>query len=230
MISVVIPTLNEKKNISKIIKKLKKINIIQEIIFIDDSSTDGTYKEICRFKKYKFVRGYSRNNKMRDLSKSVLYGVRKTKKNYVLVMDCDLQHNPSYIKSMWSKIINTNCDIVIATRFTEKMVDGNLGYIRSFLSNFAISLINVIIGKKSSDPLSGFFLCKKEVFIKYEKKFFLRGYKILFDIIYNGKKNIDIRHQKIIFKKRIFEKSKFNFSIIWLFFLQILYTLFLVKK
>ena len=230
MISVVIPTLNEKKNISKIIKKLKKINIIKEIIFIDDSSTDGTYKEICRLKKYKFVRGYSRNNKMRDLSKSVLYGVRKTKKNYVLVMDCDLQHNPSYIKSMWNKIIKTNCDIVIATRFTEKMVDGNLGYIRSFLSNFAISLINVIIGKKSSDPLSGFFLCKKEAVLKYEKKFFLRGYKILFDIIYNGKKNIDIRHQKIIFKKRIFEKSKFNFSIIWLFFLQILYTLFLVKK
>ena len=84
MISVVIPTLNEKKNISKIIKKLKKINIIQEIIFIDDSSTDGTYKEICRFKKYKFVRGYSRNNKMRDLSKSVLYGVRKTKKKLCL--------------------------------------------------------------------------------------------------------------------------------------------------
>ncbi len=94
------------------LNKINKLNLKKKIIFIDDSSTDGTYKEICRFKKYKFVRGYSRNNKMRDLSKSVLYGVRKTKKNYVLVMDCDLQHNPSYIKSMWSKIINTNCDIV----------------------------------------------------------------------------------------------------------------------
>ena len=61
MISVVIPTLNEKKNISKIIIKLKKINIIKEVIFVDDNSSDGTFKEICRFKKKKFVRGYSRN-------------------------------------------------------------------------------------------------------------------------------------------------------------------------
>ena len=51
MISVIIPTYNEKKNISKILKKLLSIKIISEIIFVDDSSTDGTFNEIKKFLK-----------------------------------------------------------------------------------------------------------------------------------------------------------------------------------
>ncbi len=53
MISVVIPTLNEKKNISLIIKKLIKLKFIYEIIFVDDNSSDGTFKEIEKFSKKK---------------------------------------------------------------------------------------------------------------------------------------------------------------------------------
>ena len=53
MISVVIPTYNEKKNISKILYSLLKIKIISEIIFVDDKSTDGTYEEILKYKKKK---------------------------------------------------------------------------------------------------------------------------------------------------------------------------------
>ena len=49
MISVIIPTFNEKNNISKILYKLLKIKNISEIIFVDDRSTDGTFKEIKNF-------------------------------------------------------------------------------------------------------------------------------------------------------------------------------------
>ena len=49
MISVIIPTLNEKKNISLIIKKLKRIKYIGEIIFVDDNSIDGTFQEIKKY-------------------------------------------------------------------------------------------------------------------------------------------------------------------------------------
>ena len=45
MISVIIPTLNEKKNIKTISKKLSKLKIVTEVIFIDDNSNDGTYDE-----------------------------------------------------------------------------------------------------------------------------------------------------------------------------------------
>ena len=56
MISVIIPTYNEKKNISKILKKLLSIKKISEIIFVDDRSTDGTFLEIKKFLKKKKLR------------------------------------------------------------------------------------------------------------------------------------------------------------------------------
>ena len=230
MISVIIPTFNEKNNISKILYKLLKIKNISEIIFVDDRSTDGTFKEIKKFFTYKKVRGFVRNSKFRDLSKSVLYGVKKSKNKIILVMDCDLQHNPKYIKKMERKLNYYKCEIVIATRFEKKNISGNLGLLRSLLSNMAIQSINLILGKKTSDPLSGFFICKKDIITKYEKFFFKRGYKILFDIIYNGKKNLSIKHQNIVFKKRSYENSKFNFRVITLFLNQIIHTIFVVKK
>ena len=50
MISIVIPTYNEKKNISKIINNLKKIKITNEVIFVDDYSSDGTFNEIVKYR------------------------------------------------------------------------------------------------------------------------------------------------------------------------------------
>ena len=55
MISVVIPTLNEKNNIKKISNNLLRISLVKEIIFVDDNSIDGTYKEILNIKKNKKI-------------------------------------------------------------------------------------------------------------------------------------------------------------------------------
>tara|TARA_B100002051_G_scaffold275888_1_gene321459 strand:+ start:1873 stop:2562 length:690 start_codon:yes stop_codon:yes gene_type:complete len=229
MISVIIPTLNEKKNIQIIAKKLNNLKIVYEVIFVDDNSKDGTFFEIKKLLKKKKFRGYQRK-KSRDLSKSVIFGAKKAKKSNILVMDCDLQHDTNYIKKMWKKFKATNSDIVIASRFKKKSLYGNLGILRSSMSKFAIFIINILIGKKTSDPLSGFFLCKKELITKYYTNFFGKGYKILFDILHNGKKNIKVLDHEIIFNLRKYEKSKFNLRIIKLFFSQIIYTLFLVKK
>ena len=57
MISIVIPTYNEKKNISKIINNLKKIKITNEVIFVDDYSSDGTFNEIVKYRS-KRIKGY----------------------------------------------------------------------------------------------------------------------------------------------------------------------------
>ena len=98
------------------------------------------------------------------------------------------------------------------------------------LSRLAIFLISVIFGNKSSDPLSGFFMCKKELVNKNAHLYYAKGYKILFDILFNSKGNLKTIDYNIVFKKRNYEKSKFNLSIIWLFIRQMIYTILLVKK
>ena len=113
MISVILPTFNERKNIVLISKKLSSIKLVNDVIFVDDRSTDGTLSEIKKIKKKKF-RGFSRKSKNRDLSKSVIYGANKARNKYVVVMDCDLQHDVNYIFKMWKKFTNSKSDIIIA--------------------------------------------------------------------------------------------------------------------
>lgn len=228
MLSIIIPTYNEKKNIQIISKKLLKIKIVSEIIFVDDSSIDKTFLEIKKLKNKK-IKGYLRK-KNRDLSKSVIFGITKAYNKIILVMDCDLQHDVRYIPLMWNKFKKSDCDLVIASRFKKRSLLGNLGLLRSFISNTAIFMINFVFGKITSDPLSGFFMCKRELVLKNKKYFFAKGYKILFDILFNSQKNLIVLDQKIEFKKRSYEKSKFKFAIIWLFLRQMIYTKFLVKK
>jgi len=230
MISIVIPTYNEEKNISKIFNKLKNINIISEIIFVDDNSSDKTENELIKLKKSKKLRFFIRKEKQRDLSKSVIFGFHKSRNNTILVMDCDLQHDPKYIHKLWSKLKEKKYDIVVASRFLNKNYSGNVSYLRTLISKMAIYIISIIFGKKTSDPLSGFFICDKRLVLRYRKKLYQKGYKILFDIIYNTHHKIRVKDIEIRFKKRLHERSKFNIQVIWLFLKQIIFTKFVVKK
>tara|TARA_B100001057_G_scaffold476235_1_gene543948 strand:- start:67 stop:759 length:693 start_codon:yes stop_codon:yes gene_type:complete len=230
VITIVIPTYNEEKNISKIFKKLINIRLISEIIFVDDNSSDKTEHELSKLKKSKKLKFFIRKEKERDLSKSVVFGFHKSKNNTILVMDCDLQHDPKYIKKLWSQLKEKKYDIVVASRFLKNNYSGNVSYLRTLISKLAIYFINIIFGKKTSDPLSGFFMCDKRLVLKYKKKLYQKGYKILFDIIYNTHNKIRVKDVEIRFKKRVHERSKFNIQVIWLFLKQIIFTKFVVKK
>ena len=117
-LSLIIPILNEEKNIlpltKKIIQNLKKIKY--EIIFVDDGSIDNSQLKLKELKKkYKFFRPILRNKK-KDLTQSCFDGIRRSKFENILVMDGDLQHDPKYIKKMFKIYKKLNLDIVIGSR------------------------------------------------------------------------------------------------------------------
>ena len=117
--SIIIPIFNEKNNIlplsSKIFSNLK--NYKYEVIFVDDSSNDGSEKILLKLnKKFKNFKVIFRKNKPRDLAKSCSEGFVKSKFNNLIVMDGDLQHNPNYIPKMLSVYKKNNCDIVVGAR------------------------------------------------------------------------------------------------------------------
>ena len=62
--------------------------------------------------------------------------------------------------------------------------------------------------------MSGFFVIKKKIFIENEKNLYLKGFKILFDVIYSTKKNLRIQDYKIKFISRKNNKSKMNLKIL----------------
>ena len=219
-LSIVIPILNEAKNINQLIPEInkikKKINLNRlEVLLIDDNSHDNIKNVVTRLKKkYSYLKLFIRKNKKKDLSKSCIEGFNKTKYKNILVMDGDLQHPPQYIEKMYNVFINQKCDFVIGSRDLLKRKNYGLSKIRRLFSIILIIMINFLLGNKTKDPMSGFFIFKKEIYIKNKKKLFSSGYKILSDLIYSSKNNLKIKDVNIRFDRRISGKSKMNLSIL----------------
>ena len=213
--SIVIPIFNEGNNISKLVRLIKKnlVNYKYEIIIVDDSSTDKTYTVLKYLtKKNKNLKAIYRNDKKRDLSKSCRDGFEKSKYSYILVMDGDLQHSPIYIPKMIKIFRKNNSDFVIGVRDLKKKRIKSLNIIRQFLSLSIIEIFDLFFKKKTIDPMSGFFLFKKKNYKNNKKKLFLKGFKILADLIYLNK-NFKINDLKIKFNYRKKGVSKLNLRI-----------------
>tara|TARA_Y100000741_G_C18168419_1_gene524181 strand:+ start:224 stop:949 length:726 start_codon:yes stop_codon:yes gene_type:complete len=222
-LSIIIPIFKEKDNfealVKKIYKNLKKIKINKryfEVIFIDDSSNDGVDEIYNKIKKnYYGLKLNVRKEKPRDLSKSCIYGFKKSKFDKILVMDGDLQHDPKYIPRIYNKILFNNLDLVIGTRNFNNRKNVKLSFVRFLLSKFLILIMNKLLGKKSKDPMSGFFIFKKIIYLKSKKKLFGKGYKILSDILYSSNQSIKSCDIDIFFKSRSKNSSKLGFKVLF---------------
>ena len=224
--SIVIPVYNESKNIPLLINQIYKVLKSQtfELILVDDNSSDGTFKILNKPKKKNF-RFFIRK-KRRDLSRSCVLGFDKSKYKNILVMDGDLQHQPKDIKKLLKIFQLKKAHIVIGSRelFTRKK--HNLSFMRLSASRILIFIVNILLGNKTSDPMSGFFIFKKEIFIRNKYKLFNKGYKILMDLIYLDEKYQKIYDVKINFANRKKGESKMNMKILLSLIYMILYKLY----
>lgn len=227
-VSIIIPAFNEEKNIQpltkKILKNLKKFEF--EIIFVDDNSSDESKSILLSLsKKYKFFNPILRK-KQRDLTQSCFDGIEKSKYQNILIMDADLQHNPKYIPKMIKKF-NKKIDVIIGARKLILGKNKGLSETRRYASIILIYLFQVF-KIKTVDPMSGFFMFKKKIYLKNKSRFFGKGFKILVDILINSKSKLITKDIYIDFDRRHKDKSKMNFRI--LFILVQFYITSLLKK
>ena len=112
--SIIIPVLNEEKNIKKLIFLLKKHlkHFRYEIIFIDDNSFDNTKLIINKYTS-KNIKYYLRS-KNKDLTLSCFLGFQKSKYENIIIMDSDLQHHPRYLPKIIDLFFKKKLDFVVA--------------------------------------------------------------------------------------------------------------------
>jgi len=214
--SVVIPIFNEEKNLNLLIKKINKSlkTFKFEIILVDDDSTDNSHTILRKLRlKNSNLRFYIRR-KNKDLSKSCIFGFNKAKFKNIIVMDGDLQHEPKYIPKMIKLFITNDLDFVVGTRNFKTFGIKGLNFFRFWASKVLMNVFFVFVGKKTSDPMSGFFIFKKAIFKKNKVRLFSRGFKILSDLLYSNKKIIKVQDYKINFNLRKAGKSKMNFQVL----------------
>lgn len=203
MVSIIIPTYNEKKNIKELIPNLFSERNDLEVIIVDDNSPDGTGKTAENLAKKYNVKVISREEKL-DLSSAVVDGFRVASSDVIGVMDADLSHPYSKIGELIELTIDY--DLVIGSRSIRGGRVEQWPWYRKVMSTTGKILAKPLINN-IKDPLSGFFFMKKSVVRNIN--FNPIGYKILIEILVKGSYR-NVIEVPYVFSNRGVGSSKLN--------------------
>ncbi|HET6808395.1 MAG TPA: glycosyltransferase family 2 protein [Nitrososphaera sp.] len=192
-LSIVVPTYNESQNIVRILDSIAETlspYTAAEIIVVDDNSPDGTAeianlhaKNISDNKKL-YVEIIRREGKF-GLSSAIIAGIQSATGDLLVVMDGDFSHPPQVIPSIIEGLQDSNCDIVIASRYIKGGSIIGWPFKRRLMSKGATKIAQYGLGIEVRDPVSGFFAFRRDII--HGIKFDGIGYKMLLEILVKTK-------------------------------------------
>lgn len=213
MISILLPTYNERENLPIIIwllfKHLKDIEF--EIIIIEDGSPDGTI-DVARQ-----LQGVYGTDKIVILNRGMKLGLGTAYKaglelangDYIVLMDADLSHHPKYIPLFLNKAAGGKYDIVTGTRYAGTGGVYGWDFKRKLISCGANALTQMALGPSVSDLTGSFRLYRKPVLKKLMGMSRSKGYAFQMEIIVLAEQmGYKIGEVPIGFVDRVYGKSK----------------------
>ena len=218
---VIIPTYNEFENIPIVLEKVLSLPILFNILVVDDNSPDGSAELVKKYiDKFKLRIFLESKNKKEGLGKAYTHGFKwalKKDYQYIFEMDADLSHNPEDLIKMYKEINDSNCDVIIGSRYVNGINVVNWPLSRIILSYFASIYSRVITGLPIKDATSGFVGYKREVLEKMNlKSIMFNGYAFQIELKFKAfKNNFRLLEIPIIFKDRVRGESKMNGDIIF---------------
>lgn len=214
-LAVIVPSYNERDNVELLYEKLAIAlgDTRWEMIVVDDNSPDGTADVVNELSRvYANVRCLRRFGR-RGLASACIEGMAVTSAPYVAVIDADLQHDEAILPTMLKEAL-AGADLVIGSRFIGDGSAGDgLSEVRLSGSQLATKLAVMIAGQDVSDPMSGFFLMRRDVALEAAPKLASDGFKILIDLIVTSArmgKPLKIAEVPYTFRPRHAGESKMN--------------------
>ena len=218
--SVVIPTYNERENIEELLSRLERVlaEMNYEIIVADDDSPDMTWKKVAEFaEKNSRISVIRREGKERGLSQSIVDGFNNAEGEIFAVMDGDLQHDESFLPKMLQQ--GEEYDLVLGTRHSDGGgIEAKWPFSRRVASRIATYTARIILGISVTDPMSGYFVVRKEIYEGIKEQLNPSGFKILLEILFQSRRHypeLRIKETGIIFRPRIAGKSKLGVKVIF---------------
>lgn len=223
-LSVIVPTFNEQENIRELVKRLSAAlaGIAWEVIFVDDDSPDGTaalVREVAR--QDPRVRVLQRIGR-RGLSTACVEGMLASSAPYLAVMDGDLQHDESILPAMLRGVKEGGFEIAIGSRYVAGGGLGQWAGDRQFASRFATRVSRLVLKAAVQDPMSGYFLLKREVLEGAVHDLSGIGFKILLDLFASSPKSLRFIEVPYEFRTRQAGASKFDTAVLWDFLMLLL--------
>ncbi|RKG46094.1 MULTISPECIES: glycosyltransferase family 2 protein [Acinetobacter] len=156
-ISIVLPAKNESGAIGETVKKILQLGIIDELIVINDGSTDNT-KNIAEQAGAKVIsHPYSKGN-----GAAIKTGARNATGDIIVFMDADGQHDPNDIKKLIEKI-EQGYDLVVGAR--QKGSQASIG--RGIANHLYNNIATYMTEHKVEDLTSGFRAVRAEKFREF---------------------------------------------------------------
>lgn len=216
-LSIIVPTFNELENVRELLRCLDSTlgSTPWEIIFVDDDSPDGTamlVREIARTDTR--IRCLQRIGR-RGLSSACIEGMLASCAPTIAVMDADLQHDESRLPNMLAEIEQGGADVVIGTRYANGGSTGDWNGSRKMMSQLATTMSRIVLKQPVSDPMSGFFMLRREVLDASVRGLSGMGFKILLDLLATIKRPLRIAEVPYNFRNRLAGESKLDELVIW---------------
>src|SRR6185503_1961480 len=212
-LSIIVPTYKERGNVAELVRRLDAAlaGIAWEAVYVDDNSPDGTAAAVkaiaAQDPRIRCLRRVGR----RGLAGACIEGMLSSSAPYVAVIDADLQHDEKVLPLMLEKLRGGGVDLVAGTRYVEGGSAASFSGGRSLLSRLATGLTRFLVGTALTDPMSGFFMMRRDRFDEIAPRLSPQGFKILLDIAGNG--HLAIAEQPYVFGTRFAGESKFNAQI-----------------
>ena len=174
-ISIIVPVYNEDKNVNYAYITISKVfeGLNYEIIFVDDGSLSSDTVDNLNKVVTKPLCKVIRNLKNIGQQGSIYKGMKAAKYNYIGVLDCDMQDNPTYLKQMYQKLLtdrknNKEYDAIIGRR-----INRNDKWYKITTANLYYTLLNKVSRKNIAN--AGDFYCIKARYVNIINPIFLRG-------------------------------------------------------
>jgi len=215
---IIIPTYNEIENIEKMTRKVMSLEKDFHVLYVDDSSPDGTAEAVRKLQQEFPGRIHleERQGKL-GLGTAYIHGFKWSiakKYDFIFEMDCDFSHNPNDLIRLYQACVD-GADVSIGSRYCKGGKVSNWPLKRVLMSYFASVYVRMILWIGIKDTTAGFKCYRREVLEKINLDgVTFKGYAFQICMKYAAKKHgYKITEVPITFIDREFGQSKMNTGI-----------------
>jgi len=211
-LSVVIPTFNERDNVTTLFRRLETAlaGIPFEAVFVDDNSPDGTWQVLRALSREDARVRCIRRIGRRGLSGACIEGILASSAPCAAVIDADLQHDETQLPKMLALLQGGEFDLVVGSRYVEGGSADSFNRQRAGASALATEVAKRALRVEIADPMSGFFMIRRDRFEELAPQLSTQGFKILLDVVATAHGALRVKEIPYTFGSRLHGESKLD--------------------
>lgn len=206
-LGVIVPFYNEEKFLDKSISRLLQLDIVNQIVLVDDCSTDSSYSIAENFSSMNNSIFLTQTSLNSGKGAAVKRGLELISTTHVIIHDADLEYFPEDIPEMFNQINPDEDCLVLGSRTLGSKERINLYFFTYFGNKILTILFSILNNKKLSDIASCYWLVKVESLKKINLS--EKGFTIEVEVLSKFIKNkINIVEVPIKYHARSYEDGK----------------------